>query len=223
MQKVRNSMNTKCKRILMSIVGVTLCGMSAGIYKYAAFGVDPFQCFVFGVDAAVPIAYGTLYVLLNAGLLIFSLLADRRYVGLATVLNMLFLGYVLQFTHDLLARYLPAPMLWQRLILMAIGFTGLCFSLSLYITADLGVSTYDAIALIISRTWGVGQFRFVRILTDFACVAVGCALYLLGGNPPDSIMTIAGPGTILCAACMGPLIDWFNRRVSIPLLHRQGA
>ena len=49
-------MNTKCKRILMSIVGVTLCGMSAGIYKYAAFGVDPFQCFVFGVDAAVPIA-----------------------------------------------------------------------------------------------------------------------------------------------------------------------
>ena len=168
MQKVRNSMNTKCKRILMSIVGVTLCGMSAGIYKYAAFGVDPFQCFVFGVDAAVPIAYGTLYVLLNAGLLIFSLLADRRYVGLATVLNMLFLGYVLQFTHDLLARYLPAPMLWQRLILMAIGFTGLCFSLSLYITADLGVSTYDAIALIISRTWGVGQFRFVRILTDFA-------------------------------------------------------
>ena len=71
-------MNAKCKRILMSIVGVTLCGMSAGIYKYAAFGVDPFQCFVFGVDAAVPIAYGTLYVLLNAGLLIFSLLADRR-------------------------------------------------------------------------------------------------------------------------------------------------
>ena len=49
------------------------------------------------------------------------------------------------------------------------------------------------------------------------------ALYLLGGNPPDSIMTIAGPGTILCAACMGPLIDWFNRRVSIPLLHRQAA
>ncbi|MEI3428893.1 MAG: hypothetical protein V8Q82_06685 [Christensenellales bacterium] len=46
----------------------------------------------------MPIAYGTLYVLLNAVLLIFSLLADRRYVGLATVLNMLFLGYVLRFT-----------------------------------------------------------------------------------------------------------------------------
>ena len=52
---------------------------------------------------------------------------------------------------------------------------------------------------------------------------VRVALYLLGGNPPDNIMTIAGPGTILCAACMGPLIDWFNRRVSIPLLHRQAA
>lgn len=212
-------MNTTRKHILMSIAGVTLCGMFAGIYKYAAFGVDPFQCFAFGVAAAVPIPYGTLYVLLNAGLLIFSLLADRRYVGLATVLNMLFLGYVLQFTFDLLAHWLPAPVLWQRLLMMAAGFAGLCFSLSLYITADLGVSTYDAIALIISRTWHIGQFRFVRILTDFACVAVGCALYLLGGNPLDSIMTVAGPGTILCAACMGPLIDWFNRRVSMPLLH----
>ena len=211
-------MNVKCRRILMSIAGVTLCGMFAGIYKYAAFGVDPFQCFVFGVDAAVPIPYGTLYVLLNAGLLIFSLLADRRYVGLATVLNMLFLGYILQFTYDLLSLWLPAPALWQRLGLMAAGFAGLCFSLSLYITADLGVSTYDAIALIISRTWHIGQFRYVRILTDFVCVAVGCALYLLSGNPLSTIMSIAGPGTLLCAACMGPLIDWFNRRFSIPLL-----
>ena len=211
-------MNIRLKRILMSIAGVVLCGMHAGIYKYAAFGVDPFQCFVFGADAAIPIAYGTLYVLLNAGLLIFSLVADRHYIGLATVLNMFFLGYIVQFTQDLLTAWLPEPLLWQRLVLMAEGFVGLCFSASLYMTADLGVSTYDAVAIIISRTWHKGQFRFVRIMTDFVCVAFGCALYLLAGNKVDTILNIAGPGTILCAACMGPLVDWFNRRVSVPLL-----
>lgn len=211
-------MQQQRKKILMSMAGVVLCGIEAGVYKYAAFGVDPFQCFANGANAAIPIPYGTFYVLLNAGLLLFAFCADRRYIGLATVLNMLFLGYILQFSVDLLARWLPQPALWLRLLLMVEGFVGLCLSLSLYMTADLGVSTYDAIALIISRTWHIGQFRFVRIATDFACVALGCTLYLLSGQPPKNIMTIAGPGTLLCAACMGPLVDWFNQRISIPLL-----
>lgn len=211
-------MQQKQKKILMSMAGVALCGIEAGVYKYAAFGVDPFQCFATGANAVIPLSYGTFYVLLNAGLLLFALLADRHYIGLASVLNMLFLGYILQFSYDLFARWLPQPALWQRLLLMGEGFVGLCLSLSLYMTADLGVSTYDVIALIISRTWHIGQFRFVRIATDFACVALGCTLYLLSGQPPKDIMAIAGPGTILCAACMGPLVDWFNRHVSIPLL-----
>ena len=38
----RIDMSVMTKRIIMSISGVVLCGMSVGMFKHAALGVDPF-------------------------------------------------------------------------------------------------------------------------------------------------------------------------------------
>ncbi len=61
------------KRIGMSLFGVIICAISVGIFKIAALGVDPFQSFMAGLDAVVPIGFGTLYVITNAVLLVFAL------------------------------------------------------------------------------------------------------------------------------------------------------
>ena len=62
------------KRIFMSLFGVLISGVCVGFMKIAAFGVDPFQVLVSGLDYAIPIDFGTLYVLINAVLLLFSLI-----------------------------------------------------------------------------------------------------------------------------------------------------
>ena len=87
-------------------------------------------------------------------------------------------------------------------------------------TANLGVSTYDAVAIVLSGKWKLGQFRFIRIACDLVCVIIGCVLFLLGGGTWRDIPTIAGIGTIITAFFMGPLIDWFNRKVAIPFLNK---
>ncbi len=209
----------KQKRILMSIAGVLLNGLFVGLYQFAAFGVDPFQCFVNGCNAVIPIAFGTLYLLLNALLLLFSLLTDRHYIGLATLINMFLLGYVAQFSYGLLLRMWTDPSLGLRIAVMPVALAGLCISGSLYITADLGVSTYDAVALVISCTWHKMQFRFCRILTDLVCVLIGSALFLLSGRTFGQLTAIAGIGTIITAFCMGPVIEWCNAHISRPLLY----
>jgi mRNA degradation ribonuclease J1/J2 len=43
------------KRILMSALGVIICGISVGMFKHAALGVDPFQTLMSGLDAVVPL------------------------------------------------------------------------------------------------------------------------------------------------------------------------
>lgn len=212
-------MNEKQKRVLMSIFGVILCGLMAGTVKYASFGVDPFQCFCFGMNGVVPLDYGTLYLLINLALLLLALVADRHYVGLATVLNMLFLGYVVQFACDAWAYLLPDPALAARIALMAVGLVGLCLSLSLYITADMGVSSYDAVALLLANKWHVARFRVCRIMSDVVCVTLGAAMYLLGSGTMETLGSVAGIGTIITAFCMGPLIEVFNTHVSRPLLY----
>ena len=120
----------------MSIAGVLIGGMFAGLFQFVAFGVDPFQCFVNGCHAVIPMEFGTLYLILNAALLSFALLADRHYIGLATLINMFLLGYVVQFTYQGLQSLIPAPSVALRVALMPVALLGLCVTGSLYITAD---------------------------------------------------------------------------------------
>lgn len=208
----------KAKRIFMSLAGVIITAISIGAFKFAAFGVDPFQSFMSGIDSLVPIDFGTLYVLVNAVLLLFALFFDRHYIGIATFINLFLLGYVVDFSQTMITACFPDPGLFGRSVSFLFGFVFLCFGSSLYMTADMGVSTYDAIALICTNKWKLGQFRAIRIISDCICIALGIGMYLLAGGDANDISSFVGLGTIVTAFCMGPLIDWFNRRISNKML-----
>lgn len=212
-------MENKGKRILMSVFGVLVCGISVGLFKRAALGVDPFQSLMSGLDALIPISFGTLYVIANLVLLLFSLLADRHYIGLATVINLSVLGYVAQFSHEFLLKLFPDLQLVGRLLFLLVGIVVMCFSSAFYFVADLGVSTYDAVALIITQTWKIGKFRYCRIICDLVCVTLGIVLYLISGGEVTEISAIVGVGTIITAFFMGPLIEFFNVHVARPFLY----
>ena len=91
---------------------------------------------------------------------------------------------------------------------------------TLYMTADLGVSTYDAVAIVMSSKWKLGKFKYIRICTDLVCVVIGCVLFVAAGNSLSMIPTIAGVGTIITAFFMGPLIDFFNVKFARPFLEK---
>lgn len=216
-------MKAMTKRIIMSISGVVLCGLSVGMFKHAALGVDPFQALMSGLDAVIPIRFGSLYVIVNLLLLCFPLLADRHKIGLATFINLFLLGYVVEFSQSLCARLLPGPGLGGRALLLLAALVPLSLASSLYFTADLGVSTYDAVALVWSERQRRLSFPVCRILTDFTCVLVGGALCLSSGMSFSQLFGSVGIATIITAFFMGPLIEFFNRAVSRPLLNAAGS
>lgn len=211
------------KRIAMSAFGVIICAVSVAIFKIAAFGVDPFQSFMAGLDSLIPIKFGTLYVITNAVLLLFALIFDRHYIGIATFINLFLLGYITQFTYDFLKTLIVDPSIPVRIACLVVGVVIICFGSAFYMTADLGVSTYDAIALIIVNTWKKGKFQYVRIITDLVCVLAGCVLFLISGGMLSKIPAIAGIGTIITAFFMGPLIEFFNVHVAKPILKEKKA
>ena len=206
------------RRTAMSLAGVLVTAISIGAFKFASFGVDPFQSFMSGIDILIPIDFGTLYVIVNAVLLIFALVFDRHYIGIATFINLFLLGYVVDCSQTEIEVLFPAPTILMRVAFFLFGFVFLCFGSSLYMTADMGVSTYDAIALICVHRWKMGKFRIIRIATDFLCILFGIGMYLLAGGTANELTSFLGIGTILTAFCMGPLIDLFNRSVAVPIL-----
>ena len=202
----------------MSLTGVFICAVSVGIFKIAAFGVDPFQSLMSGLDSLIPIPFGTLYVLVNLVLLVFSVLADRRTIGIATFINLFLLGYITQFTYELLQKLFPSPTMLLRIGCLLIAIVIICFGSALYMTADLGVSTYDAVAIIMSGKWKLGKFKYIRICTDIVCVVAGVVIFLFGKGKASDITAFVGVGTIVTAFFMGPLIEFFNVKVARKIL-----
>ncbi len=218
MDRLMEFIKERKRRIAMSLMGVIICAISVGVFKLAALGVDPFQSLMSGLDALIPIDFGTLYVIVNVILLSFSLIADRHNIGIATFINMFLLGYITQFTYDMLQKIFPNPSMIFRFICLFVGIVVICIGSALYMTADLGVSTYDAVAIVISGKWKIGKFKYVRICTDLVCVISGCVLFMFAGNPASRIPQIAGVGTIITAFFMGPLIEFFNEKIARPML-----
>lgn len=215
-----NYLKTNRRRIGMSLFGVIICAISVGIFKIAALGVDPFQSFMAGLDKLVPIEFGTLYVIVNAILLIFSIVVDRHNIGIATFINLFLLGYITDWTYKFLQTIIVDPALWLRVACLLVAIVIICFGSAFYMTADLGVSTYDAVAIVMSGKWKLGKFKYIRIATDLVCVILGTVLFLLGGGAANMIITIVGAGTIITAFFMGPLIEFFNEKIARPYLNK---
>lgn len=195
----------KNRRILMTVFGVLIAGFSVGMFNFSALGMDPFQVFAHGIWKHIPLGYGTFYSILNLIMLIFIFTIDRRKIGLGTVINIFLLGYVVQFSSWLFQEWIPNSTIGLKIIFLVVGIIIMCFGSSLYFIADLGVSTYDAVALILSEK-KVARFQYCRITSDFICALIGF-----------SFGATVGLGTIFTAFFMGPIIAFFSRKIAIPL------
>lgn len=196
----------------MSLLGIVFCAASGGIMKYTQLGSDPYQCFCNGMNHLFPIDFGTLCLIIALVMLIAIYRLDRSFINIGTVMSLFLTGYVVDFADRGCQMLFGDPSMPLRMGLMAFSLVLMCASASMYMTSALGVSTYDFIALYIAKIQKKLPFRFVRILTDLACVLLGLCM----GYAP-------GVGTLITALFMGPLISFFNRNISEPLLNGKKA
>lgn len=200
-------MSEKWKRILMAFVGVSLTGVSVGFFNYISLGPDPFTVLVNGIASLFGSTYGVFYMVVTGVLFVVVLFLDRHYIGIATLFNLFGIGIIADFVLGILKKVLGEQPLQMRLLLLAFTLVLLCFASSLYMTAQLGVSTYDALSLIMAEK-KLASFRVCRIGTDLTCILVGVLCH-----------SVVGIGTVLTAFGMGPIIHLFLIHVSTPLLH----
>jgi uncharacterized membrane protein YczE len=198
-------MKEMTRRIMMTAVGVLVGAVSAGMFQFAVFGMDPFQVLAHGIWNHIPMGYGTLYMIINLLMLIVVFFVDKKKIGIGTMINIFLVGYLVDYSSRFYSFLFPAAGLTERIIFLVVGFVFLCFGSALYFTGDLGVSTYDAVALILSEKTPV-KFQYWRIGSDLICTGVG---YLLGA--------VVGVGTLMTAFFMGPLIAFFRHRIAYPL------
>lgn len=229
MKWITDYIKKNAKRILMTVFGVLIGGFCVGMFSFSQMGVDPFQVLAHGIwmkivqifgdnisiggSFTVATSFGNLYTVINALMLIAIIILDRKKIGLGTVINIFLLGYVVDFSTNLWTSLIPNPSLVIRIAFLVVAIIVICLGSSLYFTANMGVSTYDAVALMMSEKQKVVKFKYCRIFTDLICVIIG---FILGANFGSGYTQV---GTIITAFFMGPIISFFNNKVAIPFLY----
>ena len=196
------------KRILMMLIGNVILGTGAGMLRAADFGVDPYQCFVLGIDKALKLGYGTTFVIVNAVFLVLMLVLARKMLNVGTLVNMFFLGYIIDFSYSMCMKISSSPSLFVRVVYFIVSILLITFSSAVIYTADMGVSTYDWIALKTAEVQKKVSFKWCRVGTDLICVIIGLVFSI-----------IPGIGTIVTAFLLGPLVSFFRTYCSEPFLY----
>lgn len=195
-------------RILVMLLGNVIIGLAVSILKLSGSGNDPFNGMVIAMGALLNMPYANFQVMLNIAILLIQIYAGRKYIGIGTIVNALFVGYFSTFFNFVLAHAVNAPQtMWQKIIVVCLGVITCSLGLSLYQSADVGVAPYDSLSMILSDKWPKIPYFCYRISLD-ALVALIC--YLAGG--------IVGLGTLVSAFGLGYFINLFNKSVSSKLL-----
>ncbi len=200
------------RRFFSMFMGNVIMGLGVALFKLSLMGNDPCNGMYMAIADRIGIAYFIVSIAVSSLCFVFEALFGRKYIGAGTLVNWFGVGYIATFFHNLLTEHCPVPQdFLPRLAVMAVGVLVLSLSVSLYQTADMGISPYDSLSLILADRLPIPYF-WCRIFTDCVCTAVAFAC---GG--------IIGLGTLICALGLGPFISFFNRYVSEKLCGVSGS
>lgn len=192
-------------RILWMILGIIIMGLSLSVLIRLKLGTEPYSCFILGLSRQLHTSYGNAQVMAQAIMFLVVIFSGRNRIGIGTVANMVFIGYITDLGNLILDVLVPDTA-WD---LSAVRYGSLVPAMAvfvlgaaLYMAVDLGVSPYDGIPFILAEKLKRLSFRSIRMIWDFTFLVLG---YLLGGT--------VGLVTLLGMLFLGPVIAWLRKRM----------
>jgi len=192
-------------RIIITITGISILSVGLTFMRYAVLGVDPIVCLNIGIAKQLGISFGLWQLIFCVVLTFCMFIFDKSKIGFGTI-YVLVVGYKSDVLLWLLEKIPVFEMfsIQTRIISFAAGLIILYFGAAAYIEANLGLSPYDSIAIIISeKIKKLNWFRWIRVGTDALCVLGG---FLLKSD--------IGIGTLITVLIGGPLIAFFRKHIS---------
>lgn len=184
------------KQILVTLIGLMLCGVGIALFIYANLGVDPASVFQLGLSKVIKISYGSASALMNVVIIAIVFFVDKSYINISSLLAIFFIGYTADIVTSIITTLNLGNSIVTSIIFIVIGQFIMCVGVATYIAANLGVGAVDMVSELISNKSKI-EYRKVRITVDVLFVLVG---FILGGK--------FGVGTIFCAFATGPVVQF---------------
>lgn len=183
-----------------AVLGMIGLGTGIALTVRADLGLGPWDVLHQGISERTGLGIGIAGILVGALLLLVSFPLGAR-IGVATVVNVVLVGLVVDGTLALLPEVGSLPLRWAMLLA---GVAGGGLGTALYLVPHLGAGPRDGLMTALAARGP--SVRLVR--TGIELTALGLGL-LLGGS--------VGAGTVVWALAVGPIVQqglvWFTALV----------
>lgn len=199
-------------RSILMLTGIFLISVCVAFYRLSGFGVDSFTGMNLGISGFIGLSFGSWQLIANILILIVVFFTVRHCIGAGTIVNMICVGYTADFicwlVQDAAGVKMTLPL---RILMLLIGTLFASSGVALYMKADMGISPYDSVALIIVKlTKEKVPFHIARISSDITALVIGILFCLAARN---NVWLIVGIGTIINSLFNGPLIQFFRKQL----------
>ncbi len=203
--------STTISRFILMILGNIFIGFAVTLFRIADIGADPFTTFILGGQSVTHLSYGVTTIIINVIIIVPLIIYGKDLVSYGTFVNMIGIGFISDGFLSIYALLeVDSLTFLTQLMIALMGVVVIAFGASLYITANLGVSPYDGMGIIMERlTEKRVKYARARIIQDIIAVIGGV---ILGAT--------FGVATLFAAFLTGPLITFFNLNVSEKLFAR---
>lgn len=184
------------------MLGLTLCGSGLALMVLARLGLGPWEVLHQGLSRRTGIPIGTTGILVGFVVLL-AWVPLRERLGVGTLCNVVWIGLVID---ALLAAVEPPSGLAARVAALLAGVALVGLGSGFYIGAGLGAGPRDGLMTALSHRHG-RSIRSVRTALELSALSAGWAL---GGT--------VGIGTVVFALGIGPLVQLWLGRLTIPVL-----
>jgi uncharacterized membrane protein YczE len=187
------------RRLTRLFAGLVVMGVGIACMVRSELGLAPWDVLHQGIAQRTGVPLGTVVILVGVAVLALWVPLRQR-PGVGTLANALVIGAVINLT---LAGVPEVDWALVRWSLMPIGVVALSLGSGLYIGAGLGPGPRDGLMTGLAARGP--SVRLVRTGIEAGALAAG---WLLGGS--------VGVGTLVLAVSIGPLVQFFLERLSLP-------
>ncbi len=193
-------------RFFVMFFAIIFMGVTLSLLVEVGWGTDPYSFLNLNLSARVGWSLGNWQLLFNSVLILFTLVFNWRLIGFGTLVNMVCIGYTVDFSRWVWAKTGIASWItssfWTQLAVFIVGIVLFVIFAAIYMNSSLGLSPYDAAIKIIAGWIYRVRYFILRIVYDLLAVAVG----FISTFGTETGMQGSIIGSIVIALLLGPVI-----------------
>ncbi|MBD1372774.1 YitT family protein [Hazenella sp. IB182357] len=188
-------------RTIAYVVGLIILGLGISLVIEASQGAGAWDALYVGLNKQFGLTVGTWLIIVGLVLVLINAILLKERLDWFAMLTLLLLGWVVDFWLYIIINTWQPALYWEQIGLLLVGMIVMAVGVSIYLQAKFAPTSVDKLMYAIAHRTGF-SLRVSKTIGE----VIALAFAWIAGGP-------IGLGTVLITFLVGPLVQFFIKRV----------